>query len=636
MKRTIMIMLATILIMSLIINSYANAQEEAPEDILLYPDVYMPRVVSSYDLETPSSIGQGSVFPVFVTLKGIKTNPIVEISKIDSIRITLDQSSSKYSAAPRHLAPKSRTYTLDNMGYLIVNLKKDPLKKDENIPSSIDLNLKATIYYKVNTGFGVFPQDVILKELSEQEFNSQRAQYNFWNTRGYLRLIKLENGIATISVYDERGNKITTLEPLSPGQTSRQFTLRRLYFEDEQELKFRDRAKIRFIKTISGEKAANLQILFNNQLQFIQRFEREQLYPGSAWRIKSITSSPQINQVVLENTATDEIKTLYKNQKSEIDCKQLTSQEDCILINQCQWTGTNCVSKKEQTTTQLSVQTQPSIDDSAAKTEFENLKKQHSQVQEKINKLSDEEIKNKASELISEIKSLENGYFSFMDKYSAPVWLSLARHRLLNSQVPFYISVWTLYDKLEEITNDRETYEKLKNELLARDKNYHDKVYITSETEAVSKDSREYYLDAIRNYENVANSYPEVKDDQGNELGPIAQSRIAEIYQNNLNDFGKASSSYKKLLNEFSSSEYVKSQQEIIKRWIELLEDRANYNINAEQIIEDGNIIDVALNDIAAVGEGSKAFIEINNLVKKEGYKLGDSPIPGWVIDEIN
>lgn len=628
-----------LLIIFVIFISYVYAQEEPPEDILLYPDIYMPRVVSSYDLETPGAIGQGSLYPVYITLKGIKTNPALEIPRIESISVSLDQRGSKYANAPRHLAPKNRLYTLDNMGYLILYLRKDVIVKEPNIPESIDLDLKATIYYRVNTGFGVFPQDLVLNEISEQEFQNQKQSYNFWTNRGYLRLNKLENGIATISVYDAAGNKITTLEPLTTGQTSRQFNLRRLFFESEQELKYRDRARVKFNGITSGEKAANIQIYINNRLKFINRFEGQRLYPGSAWHIKSIISVQDQNEITLENKETNEVIKLYKNRKGAYDCKQITTEEDCKLISQCAWTGTLCVNKEQQAIEEKTsvVNTQSQTNEKQTEIinqEWESLKSKHSLLQKKIERLSDEELKNSASDITKEIQSLESSYFEFMSKYPDSIWISLARLRLTNS-FPSYTSVWSLYDKLEKATGDKVTYSKLKDNLLTKDKNFHDKINVPLSIENKEKDSNGYFNDGIASYENVANSYTESQSiDDKSELGPLALKRIAEIYQNNLNNFEKAAETYKRLLNEFPSTDYVKSNKEIIERWIELLEDRKNYNINSEHIVEGENVIDLTLDSIVDTGEPSKAFIDVNGIQKE--YKVGETIVNNWYVDEIN
>ena len=638
MKKIMLLMMLVVLI------SYAYAQEEPPEDILLYPNSYQPTVVSSYDLETPSAIGQGSLYPVYISLRGIKTNPSIEIPRIDRISVSLDQAGNKFANAPRHLAPKSNSYSMDNMGYLIVYLKKDALKKEENIPNSIDLNLKATIYYRVNNGFGVFPQDILLDEINEQDFQSQKSKYNFWNNRGYLRLEKLQDGTATISVYDAAGGKITTLPSLGIGQTSNQFYLRRLFFESEQELKFRDKARIKFDKIVSGEKAANLQVYINNRLEFIQRFERQQLYPGSAWRIKSISSTQGKNEVVIENTETREVITLYKNQKN-FDCRQIDNKDDCESITQCTWLGNNCANKNEQTSTSptssisSSSTTSTKVDENSAiiKNEFNSLKSKHLLLENEIFRASDEDLNSKEAILTKKIQDLESGYFDFMKKYSGTAWFTLARLRLLNS-FPTYKSVWAMYDRLEDATGNKEKFQNLKNDLMSRDTGFHKDVYIPSNVNNIEKNSKGYYEDAITDYENVVNSYPDAKDDQGNELGPLAQKRIAEIYQNNLNDIEKAIEAYKKLLNQFSSTNYVESQKELIQKWIELLENRANFDINIEHILENGNSIDILLNDVTNVGEPSKATIDVNGNIR-DNYKLGgnlDSPLNDWVIDEIN
>ncbi|MEK6974651.1 MAG: transglycosylase SLT domain-containing protein [Nanoarchaeota archaeon] len=654
MKKTISIMLMLVLLLSNI--SIANAQvssldlNEPSEDISLYPYAYQPLVVSTYDLVTPSGPGQGNYYPVYVVLRGIKTNPIIDIAKIDRISINLDQSVSKYATSVSHRVPIKQTYSLDNMGYLLVYLNKNAFKNENDVPESIDLNLKANIYYKASAGLGIFQQDILLQELNENDFISDKSRYSFWNGRGYLRLENLDDNKAAISVYDGQGIKIRNLIQLVPGQTSDLINLRRLFFQEQTPLA--DKFRIEYIKPVSGEKAATIQLYINNKLEYVKRFEREQLYQGSAWYIKEIVSGNIQNKVVLQNSDTNELLTIYKNQKTKYNC-ELISLDDCTLIPDCGLVNGKCVNKYETSLPSIESANSPSSSQDASveikkiKELYDPIYKDHKEIEKQVNSLSKDALKIQANVISGKLNSIANNYLDFMKQNPRSEnnpYFSAAQSRLAYSDFGTN-SIWQLLDKVYKATDDpayKNYRDEIQRQLLLILKESTNPVSV-SET-LTELNSRAYYEVSIQYYENLLNSFSDAKDidDKDRELAPIAQRRIAEIYQNNLYDLDKAIQAYKLLLNKFAESDYVKLQQYEIQKIITLLEYKKNYDVNTEELIEGSNTISLSLDNIEEYGQSSKAYILVNNNLNspkyKTGYKLGEGieSLDGWTLDEIN
>lgn len=653
MKKTISIMLMLVLLLSNI--SIANAQlpsldlNEPSEDISLYPYAYQPLVVSTYDLVTPSGPGQGNYYPVYVVLRGIKTNPIIDIAKIDRISISLDQSGSKYVTSVNHRVPIKQTYSLDNMGYLLVYLNKNAFKNENDVPESIDINLKANIYYKASAGIGIFQQDILLQEVNNNDFISDKSKYSFWNGRGYLRLENLENNKAGISVYDGQGVKIRNLVQLVPGQTSDLINLRRSFFQEETPLA--DKFRIEYIKPVSGEKAATIQIYINNKLEYVKRFEREQLYPGSAWHVKEIISGNGQNKVVLQNSGTNELLAIYKNQKTKYNC-ELISPDDCSIIPDCGIVNGKCVNKYETSLQSAESASTGSSQDAIVeikriKDMYDSIYNEHKEIEKQVGSLSKDELKKQAETISGKLNSISDNYLNFMKQNPRSEnnpYFSAAQSRLAYSDFGTK-SIWQLLDEVYKATDDP-AYKNY------RDETQRKLLFILKESASpinadeilTELNSRAYYEVSIQYYENLLNSFSDAKDidDKDRELAPIAQRRIAEIYQNNLYDLDKAIQAYKLLLNKFEESDYVKSQQDEIQKIITLLEYKKNYDLNTEELIEGSNTISLSLDRIEEYGQGSKAYILVNNNLNSPkystGYKLGESieSLDGWVLDEIN
>ena len=642
MKKILLLMILGILFVS-----YTYALTEQTEDIALFIDSYQPRVVELYDLATPSAANQGSTYTVLGLLKGISTNPTVDITKISSISVSLEQGGDKYVSGAQYLPPTQRSYTFDNMGNVLIYLNKNSFAKEDNIPGNVSVNLRGTISYKRDNGIGIFPQDIVLKEASSQNSLNAQSQSSFWNQKGFVKLDKLDNGKASISVYDSKMTRISSLS-LSPGETSSSLTLASSIFENDQ-LNYNNKVRIQYVKPVGGDKVATLEMFKNNELQYINKFEGEQLYDGSSWRISKINyQETGIQEVTLQNTDTGETKLLKKNQKNSVECSILYYQSQCTEFNdKCTWDGNKCVfNSAYQPSQQQSTSQQNTEYLNKIQAEFDILSPRHKALSDKFKAKSDSELANTATaqELVNDINSLVAQYIAFMDKYPAstsnPYYQKSVER--LGTTTSDYTSILEMYLKLKNaaISTDQQKYSDAIKSLSDTLEKYNQKKSIDQTTSNIKQSSKEYYHNAIDYYQKVIDYYPTAKKSDGSneDMGPLAERRIAEIYAFNLLEYDKSIESYKLLLYKFADTKYVISQKDEIQSVINLLENRNNFDINTEEIIEDSNIITVGIISISNLGGASQAKISIQpSSGSADTYNIGESiGNLQWVLEQVN
>ncbi|MBD3247460.1 hypothetical protein GF378_02460 [Candidatus Pacearchaeota archaeon] len=160
--------------------------------------------------------------PVFCKLAATKINPLIDVDAIDSMSITgkLPQEIAGigYQPARAALGTKERISSpiLDNVGYAVIVLRKQP--NASAIPETVEGNLTAEIKYDVKNAFGVGKASYYLDEVSDENWESEKVKYSFWNGRGFLRAEDITNTDAVISVYDD--NKKLQTFTLEKGETS--------------------------------------------------------------------------------------------------------------------------------------------------------------------------------------------------------------------------------------------------------------------------------------------------------------------------------------------------------------------------------------------------------------------------------
>ena len=279
----------------------SNSQET---DIIINVDNYYPLVLSEQAFESDQPGG----YLVSATLTGIKTNPLVDLQKIE-INVRQGEGSSKYVRNVYYKKPPKGYFSLDNLGYIAIRLKKI---KEDDVPKRLDINMTADIRYKVQNGFGVNEQDLSLPVLSEEEFLQRRTEFSFYGGRGYIRLADIKGDTAYLIVYDgdltknsfgvKQGDKPSSEKFLSGGASY-------LLFENPEDFigrNSRNRYQVR-VNQISGNKdTAKIEMLFNGEYMQKEFAEGQALYPGSEWKVNDIRIVENYDEVEFLNTKTRE------------------------------------------------------------------------------------------------------------------------------------------------------------------------------------------------------------------------------------------------------------------------------------------------------------------------------------------
>jgi len=208
--------------------SYGSYECVATQDLILQiaPGGCSPPVVRSDLLEEQN-------VPVFCKVMGIQVNPLIDISRIRSIRIKgqYPKGVSGISYYPARVAVGGKlafdnSIFDDNLGYVVIVLSRQP---DESaIPEFIEGNISAVVDYITEASFGIGEPSFYLSPISDEQWISNYRDYGFWNGKAYLRVEAIENDLAHISVYRDINTKQTTVS-LKQGQTSRDIFLTGFY-----------------------------------------------------------------------------------------------------------------------------------------------------------------------------------------------------------------------------------------------------------------------------------------------------------------------------------------------------------------------------------------------------------------------
>ncbi len=200
------------------------------ESIIINVADYQPKQVRE------SLLDQSNV-PVFMYLKGttlgtllspLTNDPsqrdvftgITNIPRIISIDITMNESgeSAKYLAGNRvrYIPPRSDSYSLNNMGAVIVYLKKldKETRKPENNLITLDMNAKILLDTQSTNLFGINEQDLNLKPYKNlDEFTKNKEQNMFFSGKGYIRAVSIDENGGTFEVYGKELIPLTFYNP---------------------------------------------------------------------------------------------------------------------------------------------------------------------------------------------------------------------------------------------------------------------------------------------------------------------------------------------------------------------------------------------------------------------------------------
>lgn len=190
------------------------------QDILLTvsPAGCQPAVVRS-DLLADQNV------PVFCQIDALQINPLLNIKQIRNIRFSGASSKDVVGTGfhPARAAVATRDILLgspliNNVGYVVVVLKRNPIEKD--LPDFITLNLSAQIEYDAGNALGVGRAQFSLSPVKDEDWVTERNKQSFWNGRYFLRLNDADENSASLSVYD--GDRSISTMTVKRGETSRE------------------------------------------------------------------------------------------------------------------------------------------------------------------------------------------------------------------------------------------------------------------------------------------------------------------------------------------------------------------------------------------------------------------------------
>lgn len=211
--------------------SYAKGTSEDFYDVafMIPPLGCQPYVVRSDLLEEQN-------VPVFCQLVPLKLSLGLDISRIESIHITQKENNPYVAgvgfypanAAVKSLGTSINNPTLDNIGYVVVVLKRHDT--EQTMPEMVNVTLAARIQFRAENAYGIGESEYYVPVLSQEDFENQYVDYSFFDGIGYLQVkdINEAENSATVAVYSTYGKSDSNLRQvfsakLEEGKTSNDF-----------------------------------------------------------------------------------------------------------------------------------------------------------------------------------------------------------------------------------------------------------------------------------------------------------------------------------------------------------------------------------------------------------------------------
>ena len=200
-------------------NGYNSGMCIPGQDLILMipPGGCSPAVVRSDLLEEQN-------VPVFCKVSALQVNPLIDITRIRSLRFSGEypKGVSGVSYFPARSAVGGQRYTgddlyKDNLGYLVVVLSR--ISNEDDMPDFVAGNISAMVSYDSEAGFGLGDTNIYLSEMTDREWDRDYKEYSFWNGKGYVRVDSIEDDKATISIYRDFNTRQETVT-LSSGESS--------------------------------------------------------------------------------------------------------------------------------------------------------------------------------------------------------------------------------------------------------------------------------------------------------------------------------------------------------------------------------------------------------------------------------
>ncbi len=575
-------------------------KEDIPqgEDILINVAGYQPPVVAQQAFETDDYSG----YPVYALLTGLQTNPFIDISKIRTISYRVVNSNVNGIGVYTRNPPLK--FSLDNLGMVVIRLPK--IKDERKIPDRIDINMSATILYDIGKGFGVNDVGINIPQLTEQEFLQNKNKYAFWAGRGYVKADTIEDNRATFTIYDGRGQKVRSGISLAPGQDSGEISLNAGYFlqgygNEELKRNLRERFVLKLDEIDAPRDRAKLQILVNDKFITNDLSKNQRLYDGSSWKIKDIKKTDNQDRVELYNEDTKEATVITGSKLYAIDCSVYNDKDLCNNIPGCYYNTTlNKCDNKIEVKNIPNIQTpQISVDKKL--------------VEDELSKAIIEFKKLNPSSTYENFKTVVDVFANVMVKYKDSVYANTARSFIYKN----------VYDYNFE---DKNITDQVRNYIGTKLNENGISVNLPNQVNG-NENSKDYYKKAIEDYKQVINYKYQDKDKAFD-----AQLRIAEIYDYYLNDPQSAIEAYFSLINEYGLNDLEKANYQ---SRIEFLQNVGNYQSEAIDLYEDGNLVRVILHGVEKTSEKPTAFISKNEQPATK-YEEGDSLTESWKIETIN
>jgi len=288
---------------------YSSGEEETGESIIVNVDRIEPTVV-------PTNILEEQNVPVYVYLKGatlgslalgedsLKLSPLFGIPEIEKVSITSKKSTSNLVSNVIYVKPRDRHYVVDetgrffDMGYLILQLRKINDEREltgfNNTVFSTDLNgvevsaggglvidaeISMDIRFDLESNFGGFgAQDLrLIENVDETMWKDSSEKDSFWARNGYVRVDRINDDSATVSVYDGRLRRLRTFT-LNKGEESSPIRLQD--FGPVENSFFR----VRLNDVALPRNTAKIEV--NGDIY--ELVEGQRLYPGSDWKVETI------------------------------------------------------------------------------------------------------------------------------------------------------------------------------------------------------------------------------------------------------------------------------------------------------------------------------------------------------------
>jgi len=202
-----------------------NGQCGAGQDFVLqiHPLGCSPSLVTSDLLEEQN-------VPVFCPIVATQINPLIKINAIDSMIFsgTYPPEISGIGFHPANAAVSGpgndllNYPVLENVGYAVIVLNRN--ENESSMPDYVEGNLTAKIRYDIENAFGFGDFRTSIPIMSDVEWDARYNEFNFWQGKGFVRVMDIDGEKASVAVYEDKDRRIANFD-LKVGESSRKIYL---------------------------------------------------------------------------------------------------------------------------------------------------------------------------------------------------------------------------------------------------------------------------------------------------------------------------------------------------------------------------------------------------------------------------